>query len=164
MGHISDHSRGRRDMSLALSVWRCGPIGLRPRACGARKAMLGHRYIYKLKVLESWHVCPRRFRGRVFMAGAFLGRGASNSTRNASPRPALPPGPGLAALLLSSVRAHAHGKPSQRADHSTLTHSSSIALPYDARPNASLGPRQISGATRSSQYSRRSMSGRTTSA
>ena len=110
MGHISDHSRGRRDMSLALSVWRCGPIGLRPRACGARKAMLGHRYIYKLKVLESWHVCPRRFRGRVFMAGAFLGRGASNSTRNASPRPALPPGPRLDALLLSNVRAHADGQ------------------------------------------------------
>eukprot|EP00964_Phaeocystis_antarctica_P141876 scaffold107006_cov66-Phaeocystis_antarctica.AAC.2 len=38
----------------------------------------------------------------------------TNSTRNASPQPALPPGPGLAALLLPNVRAHAHGRPSQQ--------------------------------------------------
>ena len=32
VGHISDHSRGRRDMSLALSVWWCRPTGSAARA------------------------------------------------------------------------------------------------------------------------------------
>eukprot|EP00964_Phaeocystis_antarctica_P024956 scaffold13989_cov60-Phaeocystis_antarctica.AAC.3 len=67
----------------------CGPTGLAARAEHGKR---WHRYLKVLKVLRL----STRFRGRVVM-GAFLGRGASNMTRtrNASPRPALPPGPGL---------------------------------------------------------------------
>ena len=128
VSHISDHNRGRRDMStLALSVWWCRPTGSAARV--------------RVRSTEWWGTgIYKRFRGRVFMAGVFLGRGASNSTRNASPQPALPPGLGLAALLLSNVRAHAQGRPSQQESRAiTQNSTSSIALPHYARPNASLG-------------------------
>ena len=86
VGHISDHSRGRRDMPLALSVWWCGPTGLAARAEHGNR---WHRYI-SLQVVKVLRVCARVF-ARARFHGRVSRRSASNSTHNASPRPALPP-------------------------------------------------------------------------
>ena len=81
------HSRrGRRDMPLALSVWWCGPTGLAARAEHGNR---WHRYI-SLQVVKVLRVCARVF-ARARFHGRVSRRSASNSTHNASPRPALPP-------------------------------------------------------------------------